>query len=238
MGRIALFLCLFLCGCTVSLNTEEGALLPKESEEESIPFISEVYFPVETTENMGQYFYWEVDARFFDVHHSEYLEMMSRSLELSQSQYKSNMWAEAQNLLDRLWAEYPDPDSKVMAMETVSALYPKMMIQVKSGEEDPETGDYFLRVGVSPLLDLSFITEDYLIAQFNGLTAEVDILGLSQEDYASYDNMATQLLLEEIAQSKTNYGEEREIVLQFRPDDRGYLLEEHDWYQFCAMLVA
>lgn len=194
------------------------------------------FFPIEslTEDEVVSLMTAEIESAFYNFREPTFLELTQRSEEECQLFYLQTMWMESWTLLGEIWAEYPDSRTEMEALEVTKSLFQKVAFRVQSATENPETGHFQVKVSIAPMGGVVFATEDYLLEHFSAITAETDIMYLSQEAYENYDNEASLALLQQIRETSVDmsYGKEQELVIDLLKEEGGYRVELQDWYQF------
>lgn len=236
MKCVMLLLCLMLTGCAVVEDVSISNMEPAVEQSSSLEFEvlgESTLFPLLSTENVIQMVTADINAQFLNNHDPDYLALLGRTEAESVAYFQKNVGLEAQVLLDVIWAEYPDETTWAEATAVVELLYQRLAFRVHSAHEDEETGHFQVKIAIAPVSGVDFATESYLLAHFEEVTQETDVLSIHQEDYEYYDNIASLSILNYLRQgvSELSYGKEQELVLELVKEEFGYRVDIQDWYQ-------
>lgn len=186
------------------------------------------------SQRMSAYIRGYMDLTYKGELNSDYAEMLEISEEEAQQQYEDGLMVEVEFFTDNIaFIEYPTEDINQKLRDLYADIYSHSDYTVGSGSL-LDSGSYAVEVSIRPIDIMTRFTSDDFNAVFvellaaHGVSDEMALYNLSQEEYEAIDHEYAEKIIEMIAAEvdSIGYTEEKTIAVQIR--DGGEMWEPVD----------
>lgn len=186
------------------------------------------------SERMSAYIRGYMDLTYKGELNDDYAEMMDISEEEAQQQYEDGLMVEVEFFTDNIAIiEYPTDEINQKIRDLYAEIYSHSDYTVGSGSL-LDSGSYAVEVSIRPIDIMTRFTSDDFNTVFtdilaaHGVTDEVALYNLSQEEYETIDHEYAEKIIEMISAEvdSIGYTEEKNIAVQIR--DGGEMWEPVD----------